>query len=123
FQSGRDLWRLSRSALGRPDVLHALDRPTTGATLAALETTPDGQAFLADLRGYLETWGRRGDKLGVGYPSWIEDPTPALKQLRDYAAQPDRDVEAEFAGSAEARERAIAEARARLAGYPAGVRG
>jgi phosphohistidine swiveling domain-containing protein len=122
YESGQALWRLSRRALAVPSVRSAIEQRPVGDVLAALAADPAGRAFLAELRGYLDAWGKRGDKMGVGYRSWIEDPTPVLQQLKDYLAQPERDAEAELVGLAEGRERAVAQARARLAGYPAAVR-
>lgn len=122
FESGCALWRLSRRALATPAVRRILEEQGAEEVPTALEATAAGRAFLGELRAYLDRWGKRGDKMGVSYPSWIEVPSPAIKQLKDYVARPDRDIEAEFAGLAEARERAVAEARGRLSGYPAAVR-
>jgi phosphohistidine swiveling domain-containing protein len=122
FESGCALWRLSQRALAVPLVRRILEERGAGEVLTALEATAVGRAFLGELRAYLDLWGKRGDKMGISYPSWIEDPLPVIKQLKDYVARPDRDIEAEFAGLAEARERAVAEARGRLSGYPAAVR-
>jgi pyruvate,water dikinase len=122
FESGRALWRLGRRALATPSVRRILEERSAREVAPALAATVEGRAFLGELRAYLDRWGKRGDKMGLSYPSWIEDPSPAINQLRDYIAHPDRDIEAEFAGLAEARERAVAEARRRLSGYPAAVR-
>jgi pyruvate,water dikinase len=108
--------------MAAPTVRRVVETRSLAEIPDALASTAEGRAFLAELRAYLDAWGKRGDKMGVSYPSWIEDPAPAIKQLKDYLAQPDRDVEAEFAGLAEERERAVAEARARLSGYPSVVR-
>ena len=122
FESGCALWRLSRRALATQAVRRILEERGAWEVPTALEATAVGRAFLGELRAYLDLWGKRGDKMGISYPSWIEDPSPAIKQLKDYVARPDRDIEAEFAGLAEERERAVAEARGRLSGYPAAVR-
>ncbi|MEJ2305780.1 MAG: PEP-utilizing enzyme [Anaerolineales bacterium] len=50
--------------------------------------------------------------------SWIEDPTPAIQNLQAYVAMPDLRPEMEPAALATEREQAVAEARAKLAGYP-----
>jgi pyruvate,water dikinase len=122
FESGRALWRLSQRALAAPMVRRILEERSAGEVPTALEATAVGRAFLGELRAYLDRWGKRGDKMGLSYPSWIEDPSPAINQLKDYVARPDRDIEAEFAGLAEARAHAVAEARGRVSGYPAAVR-
>jgi phosphohistidine swiveling domain-containing protein len=122
YEGGRALWALSRRAGELPAARRAIEGEEAGEVVAALEGTAEGRIFLAELRAYLEKWGKRGEMMGLGYPSWLEDPAPAIRQLKDYLAHPERDVEAEHAGLVEARERALAELRARLSGYPAVVR-
>ncbi len=122
FESGRALWRLSQRALAAPLVRRFFEAHAAEEIPTELAATGVGQAFLDELRAYLDCWGKRGDKMGLRYPSWIEDPSPAIRQVKDYITRPDRDIEAEFVGLAEAREHAVAEARQRLAGYPAAVR-
>jgi phosphohistidine swiveling domain-containing protein len=117
----RALWELSRQALGAPGVLSALRDGAPAGAMAALEAdaSPEGVAFLAELRAYLAEYGQRSNNPAeLSEPSWIEDPTPVIATLREYLEQPDRDVAAERATLVAERERAVAAARARLAGYP-----
>jgi len=118
LEAGRALWELSRRALASAEVRRTLEGHAAGAVLAELGKTPAGRAFQQELRLYLEVFGLRGEKWGLSYPSWIEDPTAAIKNLKDYIARSDRDPRAEQATLADARDRAIAEARERLQGYP-----
>jgi phosphohistidine swiveling domain-containing protein len=117
-ESGRALWHLSRRALELPRVRAVLEQTPAEHTLAALEAFSEGQVFMTLLRDYLETWGQRGDRWGWSFPSWIEDPTPVIKTLKDYVRQPDRDLEAEMMAQIEVREQLVAEARARLRSHP-----
>ena len=118
LEAGRALWELSRRALASPEVRRALEGHAAGAVLAELGKTPAGRTFRQELRLYLEVFGLRGEKWGLSYPSWIEDPTPAINNLKDYIARSDRDPRAEQAALAAERDQAIAEARERLQGYP-----
>lgn len=118
-ESGEELWKLSRKALGIPSVRQVLETRAAQEVIPALEASAEGRAFLADLRAYLDVYGRRGDKFDMmGQPSWIEDPTPVIKNLKDFIGQPDRDLEAERAALVAEREQAIATAREKLKGYP-----
>lgn len=117
-ESGVELWRLSRKALSSPEIYKAVTRDSTSEVLDALGQTQEGRAFRAHLDGYLQEYGQRGDKWSPLAVSWIEDPTPALNNLRDYLNQPERDLVAEMQVSAAKREAAIAESRRRLQGYP-----
>lgn len=124
IETGRVLWELSRKALTMPDVRLIVEERSADEVIPALERSSDGRAFLADLRAYLDEYGQRGDKFGdLSYPSWIEDPTPVIKNLKDFIAQPDRDLVSEMAAQAAERERLVAAARERLKGYPQPVVG
>jgi pyruvate,water dikinase len=118
LESNRELWALSRRALADPTVRQVLETTPAEQVVATLEATAAGQAFLAELRAFLEQYGRRGDAWGLGAVGWIEDPTSVIRTLREYLAQPDRDLAAERAALVEERERLIGEARQRLSGYP-----
>jgi phosphohistidine swiveling domain-containing protein len=110
-ESGRALWQLSRQALEVAAVRQVLTQQPADLVAVALEATREGREFLGRLRAYLETWGERGDRWGWSFPSWIEDPTPVIKTLKDYVRQPDRELEAELAAQAAAREQYVAAAR------------
>jgi pyruvate,water dikinase len=74
---------------------------------------------MEQLSRYMDEFGRRGDDLNFERPSWIEDPTPVLQNLRILARQAARGTDE--AAIARDRERATAQARGKLAGYPAPV--
>ena len=121
---GQAMWSLSRRALADDHVRKVLEERSSEFVVAGLQDTEAGRAFLAELRGYLGYYGRRSDKWSIGAPSWIEDPTPAIKNLRDYIGQPESEGPvAKQQAAAEARDVAVAAARERLAGYPAPIRG
>jgi phosphohistidine swiveling domain-containing protein len=122
-EAGRELWTLSRRALDVPSVKTLLETTAAAEVIPALERSSEGRAFLADLRAYVEAYGQRGQSFAtLTDVSWIEDPTPAIKSLKDLVGQPGRDFDAERAGLAAEREQAIAAARERLQGYPQAVR-
>lgn len=119
LEADRELWRLSRAARATPHVREALTWCATHEVAPMLVLSEPGRAFLAELRAYLEVYGRRGDARAIiGAPSWIEDPAPVIKRLQEYVIQPDRDLAAELAALAAERERLLAEARERLSGRP-----
>ena len=90
--------------------------------LAALESTDSGRTFLAELRAYLETYGLRQDLFDYLTPTWLEDPTIALSNVRNYLLT-GRDERAAYAAKQRAAEEAVVAARAELAVYPEAVRG
>ncbi len=113
------LWQLSRAALTMPSVHQVLAEVAAADVVPALEGSGEGRRFLADLRAYLNQFGRRLNSFyALDEPSWIEDPTTVIECLKAYATRPNTHPEVEQAGLAAGREKAIAEARAKLAGYP-----
>jgi pyruvate,water dikinase len=121
---GQELWQLSRRALQDEEVRGVLEGTPASEVPAALEASAAGRAFLTDLRAYLQRYGRRADKWTITAPSWTEDPTPAVESLREFARRSDADAPDVMTQlAAVGRERAIAEARERLAGYPAAIVG
>lgn len=111
--TGIALWELSRRVRDLPGVMHALGDAENGQVLETLQGVEGGSAFLADLRAYLDEYGQRGDKWDLGFPSWVEDPKPVLKNLREYLTR-DTHPAVELQHQAAERERLIAEARAQL---------
>lgn len=122
LESDRALWRLSRAALASPEARRVLEEMAASDLIGALEESSQGRAYLGQLQAYLEEYGQVSEKPFHLYdPGWIEDPSPVIKNLKDYVAQPDRDLEAELSGLAVEREELVAQARQRLKGYPQAV--
>ncbi|HNT23672.1 MAG TPA: PEP-utilizing enzyme [Anaerolineales bacterium] len=122
LEIGRALWRLSRDANDVEDVRKALLELPAGEVIPVLQQSVNGVYFLARFYSFLQAYGRRSDLWDWGYPSWEEDPTPLLNNLKNYLAQPERDLESELAEAAQQREAAISRARQELDYYPQPVR-
>ena len=86
----------------------------------ALERTAEGRQFVADVRDFLEHYGQRAARILVSDPSWIEDPKPVFINLREYAAQPDRDLAGEQRERTQEQERLVADVR-HGSGLPGGA--
>src|ERR1700694_4611199 len=115
LESERALWKLSRAAIARPTVKRVLEENAASSVLALLETTAEGRDFLAILHAYLDEFGRQcGKPFHFSEPSWIEDPTPAVRVLQHDIGRVDRDPEAELTAMAVERERLVAEVREHL---------
>jgi pyruvate,water dikinase len=122
FEVGCDLWRLSRIALRSPAVIDVLATEAAADVPAALAGLPDGNAFLRELDIHLAAFGHRTATWGLQTRSFIEDPAPVVKVLKDYVTRPDADSPArELERRAAERDAAVAEARERLRGYPAPI--
>jgi len=118
IETNRALWDLSRSAAQTDAVRAILANNASDAVLAALQESAEGQVFLQELRAFLAEYGQRGPTWSLSQPSWIEDPTPAIKNLQDYIDQPEADPRVQQATLVGEREQAVTTARHRLAGYP-----
>jgi pyruvate,water dikinase len=119
MEGDRALWRLSRVARSTSEVHEILSKHAAGEVIPALEKSAASQPFLADLHKWLAYYGQRLNSVfALDQPSWIEDPTPTIQNLQAYVAMPDLRPEMEPAALVAEREKAVAEARAKLAGYP-----
>lgn len=119
LEGDRALWRLSRAALATPEVHTILSGLASGEVIPALEKSAASQQFLSDLHAWLAQYGQRlNSAFALSQPSWIEDPTPAIEYLQVYLMQSEPRPEMEPAALVAEREQAVAEARAKLAGYP-----
>lgn len=122
LEIGRALWALRDRARAVPAVQRIILAEPTAQVLPALAGCAEGREFLTALREFLRAYGGRSDLWDWGYPSWEDDPAPVINNLKNYLAQPDRDLRAELTRAAAEREVAIAAARQSLAGYPQPVR-
>ena len=119
MEGDRALWRLSRTARSTPEVREILSKHAAGEVIPALEKSVASQQFLADLHKWLAYYGQRlNSAFALCEPSWIEDPTTAIQNLQAYVAMPNLRPEMEPAALAAEREKSVAEARLKLAGYP-----
>ncbi len=118
MQSGRALWAVSRKALESPEVHRILEVTPAANVRSSLESFGAGGVFLAALDAFLAEFGRRSDRWGLECPSWREDPSSVIKNVKDYLDQPDRDLASHLAPLVEERERLVTQARDRLTGYP-----
>jgi pyruvate,water dikinase len=119
----RALWQLSRAALAVPEVREALAGCAAAEVIPALESSDAGRRFIGDLRAYLNQYGQRLSSIfALTEPGWVEDPTTAIECLKAYVSCPEARSEAEQTALAAEREKAVAEARAKLAGYPQPVK-
>jgi pyruvate,water dikinase len=119
MEGDRALWRLSRLARSTPEVHEILSKHAADEVIPTLEKSAANQQFLVDLHKWLAYYGQRlNSAFALGEPSWIEDPTPAIQNLQAYVSMPDLRPEMEPTALAAEREKAVAEARLKLAGYP-----
>ncbi|HVE91657.1 MAG TPA: PEP-utilizing enzyme [Actinomycetota bacterium] len=122
-ETGRALWRLSREAMGSPEVLDAIAEGSSEDVLGRLGETEAGARFASLLDEYVQEFGQRGDKFEIDAVYWTEDPAPVIQGLRNYVALPGEcDPSAELERLSRDRERAIEQTRSRLRTYPAAVR-
>jgi phosphohistidine swiveling domain-containing protein len=122
-EGGHVLWGLSKQALKSDAVKSAIVNNPSDEVVATLEAFEDGRGFLVEFKKYMAQYGQRTDVFcELGAPSWEEDPSTPISNLKDFIDQPDRDVEAELTQNAAERDEAIADARAQRAGYPQAAR-
>lgn len=122
LEADRGLFALSRTVRNTPAVLHIFETQPADKVLAALQRSEACRCFLSGLNSWLQEYGRRGEMFdSLTSVSWVEDPTPAIRNLQDYIQHSD-DFDDQRRRLVAARERLISEARTTLASYPEAVR-
>jgi rifampicin phosphotransferase len=114
---GRAQWDLSRQVKDSPGLSKIFAENDVADIPTALKAAPEGADFGAALAAYLTTYGQRGDMWGIRFKSWIEDPSPVLRNIKDYLGD-NRDPRQGLAALAAQRQEAIEGVRAHLQGYP-----
>lgn len=112
------LWELGREVAGTAALRTVFTETAIADLPAALQTTPEGRALWNRITQFLHVYGERNDDLFIGKPTWLEDPAPMLRGLREAVLKPERDLAAELARQAEQREVRLAQVRALLASHP-----
>jgi amino acid adenylation domain-containing protein len=115
------LWQLGRAAARTPALRALLTTKDLAELPAELAKTLEGRALQGGIQDYVSMYGERSDDLYIDRPTWIDDPTPVLRSLREAVLSPDRDLAAELGQRAELREARLAEVRERLASHPPAV--
>jgi phosphohistidine swiveling domain-containing protein len=122
LEANRKLYSLSHAARQRPEVVQILETLPAEQVMAALLASKESHPFLQELNDWLQEYGQRADMYDtLTSISWIEEPTPAIRNLQEYI-QRDEDIDAHRQAMQAERERLIEEARAGLASYPEAVR-
>jgi pyruvate,water dikinase len=118
--ASQGLWRLSRVVRAQPGLRALWDGRPAAEILSALPGVPGGQAFLDELRGYLDEFGWRSDAVyDVADVTWREDPSIPLAALGGYLGlDDDHDPSLRLDAAVRRREGLLAEARRRLADQP-----
>jgi pyruvate,water dikinase len=118
IEGNQILWQLSRKALASPIVRGVLTENAAADVTKKMAESVEGQTFLADLNHYLQEYGKQSDKPLSSSPSWLEDPIPVIKNLKNYITQPDQDRAAEMEKATVRREQQITQAYEALEDYP-----
>ncbi|MCE7986906.1 MAG: hypothetical protein DYG89_37510 [Caldilinea sp. CFX5] len=122
LEADRGLFALSRTARHTPAVLRILETAPADQVMAALQAAEGCSGFLSALNAWLQEYGRRGEMFdSLTSVSWVEEPTPAIRNLQNYIQRNDDFDEHRRALVAE-RERLIDAARTTLTDYPEAVR-
>ena len=120
-EAGHALWRLSQLAASLPELrarLARVDSKNAREVLRDIETDGAAASFVAALREFLDEFGWRSDLFELAEPSWAEDPTIALCQLRAYLQMEDYDPDGDLARLAAERETLVQETLAALKPAP-----
>ncbi len=105
IETDRALWELAQQARALPGVAAVLAAGSPGEALAELDRDPEGRAWKERFEAFLGEYGRRAQAMDLSAPTWQEEPSFAVENLRRYLAADAADPEGQ-------RERLRAEADA-----------
>ena len=117
-EAGRELWRLAQLASSIPAVgsrLADVTADTALTTLDEIRQQSEATPFLERLSEFLDGYGWRSDLFELSTPTWREDPTIPLCQLRAYMEMERYDPDREQERLVRERDEALAEALSDLA--------
>ena len=120
-ETNQKLWNLGRQAARNPLLAATLAGNPVDHLRERLAETEQGQEFWAELERFLRVYGERNDSLYLDQPTWIEDPAPVLRGLREALLQPERDLASDFTHHAALRHEKVAGVRAVLTALPEAV--
>ena len=109
-EAGQGLWNLSQVAASIPAVRSRLLEVTLASApqcLADLRGDPGAKPFVDALSSYLEEFGWRSDLFEFPQPTWAEEPSIPLCQLRAYLEMEGYDPAEELRRLGEERDAAI----------------
>jgi pyruvate,water dikinase len=115
IETDRALWDLARQARGVPAVADALAAGTPAEALAALDREPEGRAWKERFEAFLAEYGRRAQALDLSAPTWQEEPSFAVENLRRYLAADAADPEGQRERLRAEADQLAAAARTRIA--------
>ncbi|WP_217915149.1 PEP-utilizing enzyme [Miltoncostaea marina] len=116
LETDRALWDLARRAAADGAVAAALRAGGPAEVMEALGATAGGRAWRAAFDAAMREYGHRGQAIEMAAPTWLEDPSFALDNVRRYLDGDALDPEGARAEHLAERERLVAAARARIAG-------
>lgn len=123
LKAGEDLWEVSTIASASPELKSTLLNTPTGEVMEALSKTSEGQRLVDGINGYLAKWGNRSDTVvELGDPSWIEDPSIAIDNLKGFVRSEAADPVEKWKELVTTREKLVEQTQKLIAEYPEPVK-
>jgi hypothetical protein len=116
-EADQGLWKLSRLAESAPvvkQILADVNSESALSSLKALAQRTEAAPFFIALRNYLDKYGWRSDLFEMATPTWAEDPTIPLCQIRTYLEMTDYNPDREMDRARTVRNQAIRQTMKRL---------
>jgi len=115
FQVDKRLWKFSKrvTELGLADLFLSTEAKDV---VSKLEETDAGKTWLKEFRDFLDEEGWRMQRMSeINMPYWVEDPTPAIANVKQFLVKGgDFDLDAQRGKLAEERKQAEKEVLARI---------
>jgi len=123
LRAGEDLWKLSQTVQNSDEIKSILENTPTNEVMATLEKSDAGKQLIQGISAYAQAWGRRSDTvIEIADPSWIEDPTIVIENLKAYLNSDAPDPREHWAEIVAEREAFVEEIQQKISGYPEPVK-
>jgi pyruvate,water dikinase len=123
LRAGADLWEVKKIADRSEQLRSTLLSTPTSEVMDELAKTHEGRQLADGINAYLAKWGNRSDTvIELGDPSWIEDPSIAIDNLKAYLRSDSTDPIEKWNELVAERERLVAATRSLIESYPEPVK-
>jgi pyruvate,water dikinase len=123
LRAGEDLWKLSQTVQNNDEIKLILESTPTSDVMATLEKSEAGKKLIKGISSYAQAWGRRSDTvIEIADPSWIEDPTIVIENLKAYLNSDAPDPREHWSEIVSEREAFVEEIQEKISGYPEPVK-
>ncbi len=122
LENGLRQWKLSELLRQKTDLAERLKTASSSELDVIFQELARDTEWLDSWKSYLNEHGERSDKITLNTPTWIEDPTPVLKNIQNLLLAPQRDLITEMSTVTSRRNAALENVNEKIRLYPQAIK-